>query len=136
MFATRTAYANANAYAQIHAETSVTEADPHHLVSLLLDGALSAIATAFSAMERGDIEAKGRAITRAVGIVDEGLRHSLDMRAGGSVAETLYALYSCVLVRLTAANCNNDGATLRECSRLLTPLRDAWRAIKPGRLAS
>ena len=136
MFATRTAYANANAYAQIHAETSVTEADPHHLVSLLLDGALGAIATAFSAIERGDIEAKGRAITRAVGIVDEGLRHSLDMRAGGSVAETLYALYSCVLVRLTAANCNNDSALLRECSRLLTPLRDAWHGIKPKRLAS
>ena len=132
MFATRTAHANA--YAQIHAETGVTEADPHQLVALLLDGAIGAIATAFSAVERGDIEAKGRAISRAVGIVDEGLRHSLDMRAGG-VAETLYALYTCVLVRLTAANRDNDGATLRECSRLLTPLRDAWHAIKPQRPA-
>ena len=136
MFAPQTR--RANAYAQIHAETGVFGADPHQLVVLLLDGALDAIAMAFAALERGDLATKGRAIGRAVGIVDEGLRHALDMQAGGSVAATLYALYSCVLVRLTAANCNNDGAALRECSRLLAPLRDAWQAIKPQprRLAS
>ena len=134
MFATRTAHANA--YTLIHAETGVTGADPHQLVALLLDGALGAIAKAFNALERGDVEAKGRAIGHAVSIVDEGLRNSLNMQAGGSVASTLYTLYTCVLVRLTAANRDNDNAALRECSRLLTPLRDAWRAIKPGRLAS
>ena len=92
--------------------------------------------TAFSALERGDMAAKGRAITRAVGIVDEGLRAALDLNAGGTVAVTLNDLYHCVLLRLTEAHARNDSARLRECSGLLTPLRDAWQDIKPKRLAA
>jgi len=127
---------HANAYSQVHVETGVESADPHQLVKLLLDGALSAMAVAHNAMERGDIAAKGRAIGRAVSIVDEGLRAALDMKAGGQVAITLHDLYSCVLLRLTEANLKNDPALLRECSELLAPMRDAWNAIKPQRIAA
>ena len=67
-----------HAYSNVHAETSVHGADRHQLISLLLDGALSAIAGAVSAIERDDASAKRRAISRAVGIVDEGLRSVLD----------------------------------------------------------
>jgi flagellar protein FliS len=126
----------ADAYSSVHMETGVQAADPHQLIHLLLDGALSAIAAAFNALERGDMAAKGRAITRAVGIVDEGLRATLDLKAGGSVAATLNDLYQCVLLRLTEAHARNDGTRLRECSALLTPLRDAWCDIKPKRLAA
>ncbi|HEV7914563.1 MAG TPA: flagellar export chaperone FliS [Albitalea sp.] len=126
----------ANAYSDIHVETGVQAADPHQLVTLLLDGALGAIASAINALERGDIPAKCKAISRAVGIVDEGLRAALDMQGGGAVAATLYDLYSCVLLRLTQANVGNDAAMLRECSQLLTPMRDAWNSIKPQRLAA
>lgn len=126
----------ADIYSAVHMETGVQAADPHQLIHLLLEGALSAIAAAFNALERGDMPAKGRAISRAVGIVDEGLRAALDLKAGGTVAATLNDLYNCVLVRLTQANLRNDGALLRECSALLTPLRDAWRDIKPARLAA
>jgi flagellin-specific chaperone FliS len=41
-----------------------------------------------------------------------------------------------VLVRLTRANLNNDAALLHECSQLLAPVRDAWSAIKPERIAA
>ena len=126
----------AHAYSNIHVETSVQDADPHQLVALLLDGAMSAIAAGVSAIERGDIAAKGRAISKAVAIVDEGLRGALDLKAGGVVAATLHDLYSCVLLRLTQANAANDAAMLRECSELLAPMRDAWNAIKPQRMAA
>jgi flagellar secretion chaperone FliS len=124
------------AYSTVHVETGVQNADPHTLVAMLLDGALAACAAAHNAIERGDIAAKGRAIGRAVGIVDEGLRGMLDMQRGGALAATLHDLYSCVLVRLTQANVANDTALLRECSELLTPLRDSWNAIKPQRAAA
>lgn len=127
---------HSNAYAAVHMETGVQGADPHRLISLLLEGALSAIATAFAAMQRRDVAAKGRAIARAAGIVDEGLRAALDLKAGGTLAVTLDDLYACVLLRLTQANMRNDPALLRECSDLLTPLRDAWREIEPQRLAA
>ena len=126
----------AHAYSAVQNETAVQGADPHQLIELLLEGALSAIAAAHGAIERGDMAAKGRGISRAVGIVDEGLRGALDPKAGGTVAATLDDLYACVLLRLTQANVNNDSVLLRECSSLLLPLRDAWRDIKLQRLAA
>lgn len=126
----------ANAYSNIHVETGVQGADAHQLVAMLLDGALTAIASAVVALERGDIAAKCKAISKAAAIVDEGLRGALDMKNGGQVAATLQDLYSCVLLRLTMANLKNDAAMLRECSQLLSPLRDAWSSIKPQKIAA
>jgi len=126
----------ANAYSTVHVETGVQGADSHQLVSMLLDGALTSIANAVSALERGDIPAKCKAVSKAVVIIDEGLRGALDMQAGGQVAATLQDLYSCVLLRLTRANLQNDAAMLRECSQLLSPMRDAWNSIKPQKIAA
>ena len=126
----------ANAYSNIHVETGVQGADAHQLGAMLLDGALTAIATAVVALERGDIAAKCQAVSKAAAIVDEGLRGALDMKNGGQVAATLQDLYSCVLLRLTTANVKNDAAMLRECSQLLAPLRDAWSSIKPQKIAA
>jgi flagellar protein FliS len=75
-------------------------------------------------------------VSKAAGIVDEGLRGALNREQGGELAKTLDDLYACVLVRLTTANARNDAALLRECSQLLAPMRDAWNAIKPQRMAA
>jgi flagellar secretion chaperone FliS len=125
-----------NAYSNIHVETGIQGADSHQLVVMLLDGALTAIANAVSALERGDIAEKCKAVSKAVVIIDEGLRGTLDMKGGGQVAATLQDLYSCVLLRLTQANLHNDAAKLRECSQLLAPMRDAWNSIKPQKIAA
>lgn len=126
----------ANAYSSVHVETGVQGADAHQLVAMLLDGAIAAIGAAVVAVERGDIPAKCKAIGKAVAIVDDGLRGALDMQAGGQLAATLHDLYSCVLLRLTQANLANDAAQLRGCAELLAPMRDAWTAIKPQRIAA
>ena len=127
---------HASAYSSILVETGIQGADSHQLVAMLLDGALTAIANAVNALERGDIPAKCKAISKAALIVDEGLRDVLDMQGGGQVAVTLQNLYSCVLIRLTKANLHNDAALLRECSQLLSPVRDAWNLIRPQRIAA
>ncbi|HEX7439670.1 MAG TPA: flagellar export chaperone FliS, partial [Caldimonas sp.] len=98
----------------------------------LFDGFGDAIAQARAALQRCDIEAKCKAITRAVRIVDEGLKASLDVRGGGKLAEDLLALYGYVALRLTQANLNNDAAALEECQTLLEPVRSAWAAIAPS----
>ena len=90
------------------------------------------IRQARAALQRHDIEAKCKAISRAVRIVDEGLKASLDVRAGGKLGEDLLALYGYVAVRLTQANLNNDAAALDECQSLLEPVRSAWAAIGPA----
>ena len=120
-----------NAYRQIGVETSAASASPHQLVLMLFDGFRDCIAQARGAMIAGQIEAKGRAISRAVGIVGEGLKGGLNLEAGGTLAGDLEALYAYITLRLTHANLHNDLAALEECERLMEPLRSAWVAIGP-----
>lgn len=121
----------ANAYRQVGDETAIASADPHHLVTMLFDGYLDAIAQAKGAMRGRQIEAKARAIGRAVRIVEEGLRACLDMTAGGKLALDLNDLYGYLARRLTLANLRNDETMLDECQRLITPVREAWLQISP-----
>ncbi len=116
----------AQAYRKIAAETGVADASPHRLVAMLYDGFLESVAEARGAMRGREIERKGRAIGRAVRIVEEGLRAGLNLEAGGRLASDLNQLYSYIVLRLTTANLRNDEALLDECQRLVQPLRDAW----------
>jgi len=118
-----------DAYAQVGVETGVASADPHRLILMLFDGTLAAIAAAKLAMSRGEIAAKGSAITKAIAIVDGGLKASLDVKAGGELAERLSGLYDYMLKQLLAANLRNDAALLDEVARLLNELRGAWAQI-------
>ncbi len=121
----------ANAYRQVGNETGVAGATPHKLVLMLFDGYMDALAQARGALRSGQVQVKCKAITRAVRIVDEGLRGSLDMKGGGELAQDLHDLYGYLAMRLTLANIRNDEAGLEECQRLVQPLREAWLAIAP-----
>jgi flagellar protein FliS len=119
----------AGAYKQVHLNTGVDGASPHGLVVMLFEGLSDALAQARGAMRSRNIEAKGRAISRAIGIVTEGLRGRLNMQDGGKLAVDLDELYGYITVRLIHANLRNDEAALDECVRLLEPVRQAWSQI-------
>ena len=121
-----------NLYSQVGVETGVASATPHHLVALLFDGFMEALAQGRGAMRSGHTEAKGLALGRAVRIVEEGLRAGLDLKAGGNLARDLDELYTYLTMRLTLANIRNDEAMLDECQRLVQPLREAWQSIEPA----
>ena len=118
-------------YANVGLESGVTAADPHKLILLLYQGALLAIGAAKNQMLRKEIEAKGKSISKAIMIIDEGLKASLDENVGGELAQNLSALYSYMSQRLLVANLKNDVGTLDEVSRLLTDLKGAWEEIRP-----
>ncbi|RZL35436.1 MAG: flagellar export chaperone FliS [Rubrivivax sp.] len=118
----------ATLYAKVGLETDVQAASPHRLVAMLFDGVFDALAQATQAIQTGNIELKGRSLTRAVRILDEGLRAGLDLSAG-QLATDLRELYGYVCMRLTQANLRSDIAAIEECQRLLDPVRDAWAAI-------
>ncbi|HTJ08011.1 MAG TPA: flagellar export chaperone FliS [Caldimonas sp.] len=126
----------AGAYRTVGVETGVPAASPHRLVTMLFDGFNEAIAQARGALRQGDVEAKGKAIGRAVRIVEEGLKAALDVEAGGPLAADLSALYRYVTVRLTEANLHNDSRALDECAALIEPVRSAWIAIDPAAAAA
>jgi flagellar protein FliS len=119
----------ANAYAKVSVETGVTAASPHKLVMMLFEGAMVAIATAKQLMQTGDIPGKGKAISKAINIIDNGLRASLDQKAGGDIAKNLYDLYEYMSNRLLLANLQNDQGALDEVYGLIKGLKDAWEAI-------
>jgi flagellar protein FliS len=123
--------ANARAYRTVGVETGVAAASPHQLVTMLFDGFNTAIAEAKSALAQGRVDAKCKALVRALRIVDEGLKAPLDA-AGGELTANLSSLYAYVSLRLTQANLNNDVAALDECVQLLEPVRSAWLAIGPA----
>lgn len=118
-----------NAYAKVGIETGVLAASPHKLIVMLFDGALVSISNALMNMRSGNIGEKGKAISKAIMIIDSGLRASLDKKVGGDIAEGLDALYEYMSGRLLTANLKNDPAILEEVQRLLTELRDAWNQI-------
>ncbi len=119
----------ANAYAKVGLETGVIAASPHKLIVMLFEGAIAAINNAKTTMKAGQFEDKGRAITKAVLIVDEGMRASLDKKNGGEIAANLDALYGYIIQCLMRANLRNDQALLDEALVLLTDLKTAWDAI-------
>jgi flagellar protein FliS len=118
-----------NAYANVGLETGIASASPHKLIVMLYDGALVALLGAKANIAAGNIAAKGSAISKAISIIDNGLRASLDKDAGGEIAANLDALYDYMSRRLLHANLKNDVTIIDEVHRLLADLREAWVAI-------
>jgi flagellar secretion chaperone FliS len=121
---------SANTYKTVGLETSVASANPHQLVSLLFEALLQSLAAAKGAVLNGDIPAKGRAINRAVRILEEGLKAGLDTDRGGELAANLRNLYDFCILRITEANLKQDAAILDEVIRLIHPVSDGWSQIR------
>lgn len=119
----------AKAYQRVDKDSGVAAADPHGLVLMLFDGALEAIRLAESHFAAGRIADKGQALGKAVRIVEEGLKASLDRNAGGALAAQLAGLYDYASLRLLQAHLRNDHEALGEVAGLLSSLRDAWASI-------
>lgn len=120
------------AYATIGLQSSVMSADPHGLITLLFDGALSALIKADIYLEQGNIVAKGNALTQAINIIDNGLKLGLDMENGGELSRNLANLYEYFCRQLIKVNRHNDRQLLAEISELLTGIADAWKQIAPN----
>lgn len=132
----RTAPMLANAYRSVGAETGVSGATPHKLIQMLFDGYHEALAQARGCARERQFEAKGRAIGRALRIIDEGLQAGLNMQEGGKIAADLDNLYTYVSLRLAQANASNDEASLLECAALIEPISSAWAQIAPSAFAA
>ena len=68
-----------------------------------------------------------------IGIINNGLKISLDHEKGGDIAARLDALYDYMVARLLQANIRNDAKALEEVSGLLEEIHSAWREIAPGK---
>ncbi|MDO9311379.1 MAG: flagellar export chaperone FliS [Nitrosomonas sp.] len=118
-----------SAYQRIGVETGVESADPHKLILMLFEGAQEALAKARMHMQHNEIAEKGQMISKAIMIIDHGLKASLDMNAGGDLAIKLQALYDYMTHRLLVANIQNNTEIVNEVNMLLSELHGAWKEI-------
>lgn len=119
----------AAAYTKIGRDMGVETANSHKLILMLYDGALFALGMAAANLDRGDKLAMSEEIVRASNIIAQGLRDSIDPKAGGELAERLAALYDYMNVRLQFANIKGDKKIIEEIAGLLRELRTAWEEI-------
>lgn len=124
-----------SAYGQTNLDTVVESASPHQLIVLLFEGAIKAIQLGKIYMQQGHIAQKGAAISKAIAIIEDGLRLALDKENGGELAENLDALYDYISFELLQANINNVPERLDEMLNLLDQLKDAWVSIGATKLA-
>ncbi|MPQ67477.1 MULTISPECIES: flagellar export chaperone FliS [Pseudomonas] len=117
-------------YQKVGAQAQTSEASPHRLVQMLMEGGLDRIAQAKGAIERKDIPAKGVAIGKAIDIVG-GLREGLDLEKSADSLTDLDNLYAYMMTRLLQANVNSDIGMLDEVAGLLTTVKEGWDAIAP-----
>lgn len=123
------ATAQARAYSEVALSTRVASADPHQLVQILFEEALSDLARGVRAMELQDYAAKSRYLSHAATIV-AALEASLDHGKGGEIAGSLAIIYKFVRQRILRGAARNDPAQLKAASSALGEIADAWRQIR------
>lgn len=110
-------------------------APPGQLVLMLFDGAIRSLDRAlvgFTCLEIGERNTTiHNNISRAIDIVRE-LNQSLDLEAGGQLAETLRNLYAFFEQRLVESNLKKSRKGIDEVLPMVKQLRDAWFAMLNG----
>ena len=115
-------------YQTVNTHSQMSDASPHRLIQMLMEGGLSRLAQAKGAIQHGQQAAKGELISKAIGIIG-GLRAGLDPQQGGEIAANLDRLYEYMVRRLVEANIGNDVAMIDEVAGLLRDVKSGWDAI-------
>lgn len=115
-------------YQKVNGQAQTSEASPHRLVQMLMQGGLDRIAQAKGAIARNDTAQKGVLIGKAIGIIG-GLREGLDLENQAEVLADLDGLYTYMCKRLVEASANNDVEILNEVSGLLMTVKEGWDTI-------
>ena len=117
-------------YQKVNSHAQVSEATPHRLVQMLMEGALDRMAQAKGAISRGDVAQKGVMLGKAIDIIG-GLREGLDKEKAENPddLERLDSLYAYMATRLSQANLHSDLAIVDEVAQLMITVKSGWDAI-------
>ncbi|ATB66864.1 flagellar export chaperone FliS [Pseudomonas mosselii] len=123
-------------YQKVNSHAQISEATPHRLVQMLMEGGLDRMAQAKGALARGDIAEKGLMLGKAIDIII-GLNDGLDAQKSEDPAyiEQLSSLYAYMTNRLMQANIDNDPAIIDEVAQLLITVKSGWDAIAEAQQA-
>lgn len=117
-------------YQKVNSHAQISEATPHRLVQMLMEGGLDRMAQAKGAIARGDVAQKGVLLGKAIDIIG-GLREGLDREKAETPEELdrLDELYAYMTTRLMQANLHSDPAIIDEVAQLMITVKSGWDAI-------
>lgn len=119
-----------NPYLNQYKQNSVLTAAPETILIMLYDGAINFLLRAKIAIDEKNIEDTHTYITKTQKIIRE-FMDTLDMDAGGEMAQNLYRLYDYLHYRLIQANIKKDTTMVDEVLEHLRSLKQTWEeAIK------
>ncbi|SFF97430.1 flagellar export chaperone FliS [Neptunomonas qingdaonensis] len=116
-------------YKNVDLRSAVETASPKELISMLVDGALTAMAKAMGAIERKEISARTQQLNKANDII-LGLKDFLNHEKGGEIATNLDALYDYMIRTLLQANRTNDAAKVQEVMTLMLQIKSGWNGME------
>lgn len=119
----------AKQYQQVNVTSEVLDADPHRLIQLLMEAALTRMSQAKGAIERGEMDTKANLLGRVLEIIQT-LQNSLNHSAGGEVSVNLERLYDYMNRRLLQATARNDLDMIDEVMGLMLQVKQGWDGIR------
>ena len=119
------------AYNAVSLDSQVAGATPYQLITLLYDEAINAMRRAEIYFQNGNIARRGEMISRAINIIDNGLRAGLNHEMGGQISADLERLYEYISRSLLEASLNKSGEKLPHLITLMVEISDTWKAINP-----
>ena len=125
----------ASQYQKVNVTSEVLDADPHRLIQLLMEAALTRMAQAKGAIQRKDMEEKARLLGRVNEIIQT-LQSSLDHNQGGDLAGNLDRLYDYMIRRIIEARSHNDTDMIDEVMGLMLEIKTGWDGIRQEYLQS
>ncbi len=111
---------------EAYRRAAVRTASKEQLVIMAYEVAVKSLDGAIRAIGERDFEEANRLLQKAQDIVME-LMLSLDMEAGGEIAQNLWRLYDYMYFRLVQANVRKDAEMAREVRDMMASLLEAWR---------
>lgn len=115
-------------YLENYRQNTITTQMPGQVIVLLYEGAIRFLKQAQRAVENQDYAQKGYSLGRAQDIIYE-LNASLNMDAGGEIAQNLRSLYTFIWIQLNRINLNNDSSMLKRLLGMLEQMAGAWKTI-------
>ena len=113
---------------QVNSVNNILDADPHTLISIIYQHILGSLAAAKGAIQRNDIEEKGKQINKTIALIGE-LVDSLNMEQGGEISQNLAALYDYSVRKLVEANAEAKCELLNEVSLIFIDIKAGWDSI-------
>lgn len=116
-----------NSY-EAYKNTEVSTANQGKLIVMLYDGAIRFLRIAEENMDHRTYDVVNTNIIKAQDIITE-LMVSLNMEAGGEIAENLFNLYAYMKKRLLEANIEKSPSIVKEVLGHLEKLKGAWEEV-------